>query len=209
MPLETRPIQVKTTDHVYLDEGDLCYHFGVYSPRRGFEYSPTNQLILNFKKEPSRKANPNEWQYKIDAIKQVAGILRATFVRARNFHELTFVPIPPSKAVSDPEYDNRIIATLREAFPEESFHADIRELVTVKESLESHHSSAKRDPQRLIDNYCFNEDLAEPAPKNIVIFDDVLTSGSHFKAMKTVLSRRFPAARIYGLFISRVENQYF
>jgi orotate phosphoribosyltransferase len=44
---------------------------------------------------------------------------------------------------------------------------------------------------------------ANPAPEKIVVFDDVLTGGSHFKAMKIVLRQRYPEVDIIGLFLAR------
>ncbi len=43
----------------------------------------------------------------------------------------------------------------------------------------------------------------DPDPVAIAIFDDVLTAWTHFRAMKTVLSRAFPDAPISGVFITR------
>jgi len=37
----------------------------------------------------------------------------------------------------------------------------------------------------------------------IGILDDVLTAGTHFRAMQTVLSDRFPGVPIIGLFVAR------
>lgn len=57
--------------------------------------------------------------------------------------------------------------------------------------------------QALIDDYEIVEALAEPPPRQIGIFDDVLTAGTHYRAMHTVLSRRFPGVPITGLFVAR------
>jgi adenine/guanine phosphoribosyltransferase-like PRPP-binding protein len=38
--------------------------------------------------------------------------------------------------------------------------------------------------------------------KRIAIVDDILTTGAHFKACKTVLQERFPEAQIFGIFIA-------
>jgi len=52
-------------------------------------------------------------------------------------------------------------------------------------------------------NYTINEDLAAPAPETIILFDDVFTTGCHFKAMELVLKKRFPDVGILGLFLAR------
>jgi hypothetical protein len=38
---------------------------------------------------------------------------------------------------------------------------------------------------------------------HIVVFDDLLSGGSHFAAMKIGLSRLFPGVRISGVFLAR------
>jgi hypothetical protein len=51
--------------------------------------------------------------------------------------------------------------------------------------------------------YRIDEQIAEPEPKAIGIIDDVLTAGSHFRAMKDLLLARFPNVPITGIFIAR------
>lgn len=58
-------------------------------------------------------------------------------------------------------------------------------------------------PEERAENYEIEEALADPEPGHIVIFDDVVAGASHFKAMKIVLSARFPNAEISGLFLAR------
>ncbi|QXP89654.1 hypothetical protein [Methylococcus capsulatus] len=43
----------------------------------------------------------------------------------------------------------------------------------------------------------------EPPPKVIGLFDDVLTTGAHFKATQSMLQETFPGVRVIGLFIAR------
>jgi predicted amidophosphoribosyltransferase len=52
-------------------------------------------------------------------------------------------------------------------------------------------------------HYSVDESLAHPAPDVIVLFDDILTTGCHFKAMELVLKERFPDVEILGLFLAR------
>ena len=58
-------------------------------------------------------------------------------------------------------------------------------------------------PDELVANYRLDESVAEPAPETVFVVDDVLTTGCHFKAVKHVLEKRFPEARVVGLFIAR------
>ncbi|AJY18494.1 hypothetical protein UA17_00791 [Burkholderia multivorans] len=83
--------------------------------------------------------------------------------------------------------------------------ADVRELVLHRESyVASHLTPAQRmRPEDLIPLYEINETIAVPQPKHIIVVDDILTTGSHFVAMKTILQARYPNAWIGGLFIGR------
>ena len=46
--------------------------------------------------------------------------------------------------------------------------------------------------------------IAPPAKaKGIMIVDDVLTAGTHYRAMQTVLSQRFPGVPINAIFMAR------
>jgi hypothetical protein len=47
-------------DHSYLTANDDCYFIGEYTARRGFAFSSTNNLILNFKKPMDRRNRPAE-----------------------------------------------------------------------------------------------------------------------------------------------------
>jgi predicted amidophosphoribosyltransferase len=45
--------------------------------------------------------------------------------------------------------------------------------------------------------------LKAPPPSVIGLFDDMLTTGAHFRASEAVLQKAFPGVRIIGLFIAR------
>jgi hypothetical protein len=51
--------------------------------------------------------------------------------------------------------------------------------------------------------YQVDEALAQTTPESILVVDDVLTAGTHYWAMQTVLSRRFPGVPIHAMFIAR------
>jgi hypothetical protein len=82
---------------------------------------------------------------------------------------------------------------------------DIRELVIQVTNTDSARTlgGARMAAAELARLYRVNEALSTPTPARIIVFDDVLTSGAHFKAMQSVLSERFPGAQILGLFVAR------
>ncbi len=51
--------------------------------------------------------------------------------------------------------------------------------------------------------YRIDEQVAEPTPTALVVVDDVLTTGAHFKAAQSVLAERFPGVSVFGLFVAR------
>ena len=45
--------------------------------------------------------------------------------------------------------------------------------------------------------------MTEPAPRLVAVVDDLLTTGAHFRAAKSILSARFPEIAVVGMFIAR------
>lgn len=187
-------------DHCHLDEGDYCYYIGEYTARRGFSFSPTNQLIYNFKKKPDRRDRP-EWRYKLDAIREIGAAFRSSL--GDDFlTTVTLVPMPPSKVRGDPMYDDRMMQMLRLAC--NGLVSDIRELLLQREStIPVHEAEVRPTVDDLASNFIIDESCAEPAPSKIALFDDLLTTGAHFKAAQRVIQSRFPGVPIAGFFVAR------
>ncbi|WP_419600284.1 hypothetical protein [Thiolapillus sp.] len=187
-------------DHYHLTVDDTCYYIGEYTAREGYAFSATNQLIYNLKKSVLVRGQV-QWEYKEQAIKQAASALRDA-LNNDALNAVTFVPIPPSKSKSDPLYDDRLYRVLHTIRPNPTL--DIRELILQKNSMEAVHLNEKRlSPDDLKECYEIDENLIEPLPNNIILFDDVITTGSHFKAAKNILCEIFPNANILGLFLAR------
>lgn len=187
------------SDHHWLAEDDRCFFLGEYTARRGYAYSPTNNLILNFKKTPDHRGR-REWKYKEEAIRQVAKAFRAAL--GASPPPRTFVPVPPSKAADDPLYDDRVMRMRLAIWPSQA--ADVRKIIVQPESTEPAHETVDRPtPQQIKAAYRIDEAVANPPPASIAIVDDVLTTGAHFWAASTVLAERFLAAQIVGLFVAR------
>jgi len=185
-------------DHYYLTKEDVCFFWGEYTARKGAAHSNTNNLILNLKKKPDRKGKP-EWRYKALAIEQTGRIFKAT-VNPDFLKTATIVPMPPSKARTDPMYDDR----MRQVVQHFAGGSDIRELIVMAKSVTaSHESNDRRDPDELEKVMLIDENATKPAPKTILVVDDVLTTGAHFIASKRVLQKRFPGVEVVGLFAAR------
>lgn len=195
---------LQTGHHAYLTAEDQCYFLGEYTARGGWAFSETNQLILNFKIRPENRGS-NRWYYKESAIRLAANYFKRVLNSPENnaaLQAVTLVPIPPSKTKADPLHDDRVLQMLRELGS--GLQLDIRELVIQGSSADSFHDLAVRPrPEELMTQYSVDESIAYPAPRAIWIFDDVLTTGCHFKAMQLVLEQRFPGIPIVGFFIAR------
>lgn len=190
--------ELSLPDHHYLDSEDDCYYFGEYTARKGYSHSATNQLISNLKKKISLKRTP-QYQYKHQAIRQVSNLLG----RFLSPETITFIPVPPSKDKSHPEYDDRLIQVFQHYHVANNL-VDFRELVHQTMSTEAAHESEDRpSPGELESIYHVDGSQFNGVREHICIFDDVITTGSHFKAMQSVLKKLFPGRNIFGLFVAR------
>ena len=147
-----------------------------------------------------RREKP-EWRYKEQAIQHAASAFRRA-LGTDPLSALVFVPIPPSKTRNNLLYDDRVTRMLRAIGPDGT--VDVRELIIQTKSTDAVHSRQTRPtPPQIQDQYRIDEALTIPEPAFIAIVDDVLTTGAHFRAASAVLTARFPAVRIVGLFIAR------
>jgi predicted amidophosphoribosyltransferase len=182
-------------DHVRLAPDDACYFLYEYTSGQGYSFSATNSLISNLKK----KLGTTGYQYKLQAITHSAREL-ANAINSEWLDGATLVPVPPSKARGDPAYDDRMTKVCQGI----RAGLDVRELVVQSESLPAAHESKDRPTVvDLLRVWSIDEQLANPSPRWIGIFDDVLTTGTRFVAMKTILQGHFPQVHIFGFFIAR------
>jgi len=188
-------------DHVKLLDSDECFYLLEYTSGQSFTAGETNSLISNLKKSVDR-AGRLEYQYKLCAIEQCSALL-AGAINAKWLEAGTIVPIPPSKAKDDPLYDDRLLKVCRGIVA--NGNVDVREIVTQRESTRAAHGSEgnRLTVQELQAVYEIDERKCRPVPRSIAILDDVLTAGTHYRAMHNVLSARFPQAQIVGIFIAR------
>ncbi|QEN84735.1 hypothetical protein FZC33_00105 [Labrys sp. KNU-23] len=188
-------------DHSRLTPDDICYYLFEYTSHRGYSFSKTNGLISNLKKKPST-AGQAGYQYKDRAIATCARHLAAT-LNLRWLQNATLVPIPGSKMRGHPDFDDRIerlCRAIRQPPP------DVRALVMQTASTTASHEVGDGDRvtvDELLEVYAINEALTTPTPTKIAIVDDVLTAGTHYRAMHIKLSERFPGVPLVGIFIAR------
>lgn len=189
----------------YIQPNNCCLYFADYCPDADFHSDEIRSLILNFKK----KKGENGYSYKERAIDTIAGLLN-------HYHkagvDATFVPIPPSHAKSDKKYDDRLIRVLKRMGEIGGWSPDIRELIERTETETSAHlGGARVDPSKMSRKWRVVESLLYKPylPKKIVIFDDIITTGSQYKEMGLRLRRAYGREiPISGLFIARTFHNY-
>lgn len=184
--------------HSQLTPEDQCAFLYEYTSGQNFAYSQTNQLITNLKKSPSVR-NTDQWKYKIRAMRSCSQDL-ARSLNPEFVAQATFVPIPPSKARDDPDYDNRMTQICHGI----ADGIDVRQIVNQTQTTRASHESPDRvSYQELMELYEIDETLCTPPPVSIAIMDDVITAGTHYRAMADTLRARFPGVPLFGIFIAR------
>lgn len=187
--------------HASLSPEDECYYLFEYTAHQKTNYSRGNRLIINCKKPMDRRGKP-EWGYKRNAIREIARELGACLPAVIDFARATVIPVPPSKIRTHPAYDDRVLQILLHACPPGS---DIRELLVCKEDREAAHESDHNRPSvaEIQANYYLNPLMDEAVREKVVIFDDVITAGSHYKACRLFIESHFPGRAITGVFAAR------
>jgi len=201
----TKIDEITRPDHFYLEEADQCFHLRDYFSRQGYQRGDTNQLIFNFKIPPTVvAANPKRGYWKEQAIARVAADLRGSISREL-IEKVTWVPVPPSSVVADPDYDDRLVRTLKRAFA--GYNVDIRELIRQSESTIPDHRGSERSSIDALRDILEIDDAVldgRPLGERIVLFDDVLTTGKHFKCCEYRIREALPdGPPVIGMFIAR------
>lgn len=191
-------------DHCYLNQSDVCFYLGEYTSRAGgYIFGEFNSLLSNFKKKTQKKGT-KEWDYKLKAIDTFARALAEIFKDFKNINNLTFIPIPPSLSKDNSLYDNRIKEMLDLMSQIIGIPIDIRELIENNSDRSPlHESEVRLNPEQLKNNLRINLSEIHPPPEMIVLVDDLITNGTHFRACKDIIQSEIPDAAIFGVFLGR------
>lgn len=164
-------------EHCYLDSTDECYFTGVYTCHRDEGFKP---LIISLKRNHKSAID--------SVVNQLSSILPTKWAQ-----NCTFVPMPPSSGKT---------SAIRSIVTQLSVN-DVRDLVVQKQSTPSSHQGWRLSPKQRAPLLALNELQVEPPPRAVVMVDDVLTTGSHFRASRMVICQRWPGVRVMGLFLVR------
>lgn len=197
----TKLIELDNDDYRYLVDDDKCYYYGEYTSGGGFQKSETNQQILNLKKKPSSSAG--ELWYKQRAVEYWGRILSASLdIKADS--RVTFVPMPCSKPIGHPDFDDRmhkVLLSMARGKPP----TDIRPILVQTELRPSQHEGGGRlTPAELLKTMEIDPtQVCFPARATVVILDDVITMGASFNAAKSLIEQVNGVEHVIGLFLAK------
>lgn len=192
-------------EHSYLDIDDNIYYIEEYISGNGFA-GKGNNLIINLKKSVDKKGT-DQWKHKEKAIIDIALLIAKEMDNPNvSSRRIYWLPIPPSRIKTDPLFDDRTyrILTLAIAVSTSCKHF-VTDALYQHSNRESFSSiTAKRDVDELVSNYSMNDiPNYDPEKDLIVIFDDMLTTGCHFKAVEELVLDKYPNAVVMGIFVAR------
>jgi predicted amidophosphoribosyltransferase len=166
-------------EHCYLNSSDECYFANVYDS----SCQPAIKPFIISLKQGNGTAS-------LAAAKELALALPDDWIQ-----RFTFVPMPPSRG------DKDSVKALVEKLPV----ADARVLLVQEKNTLSSHQGWRPTPIYRSRFMRLNEAETEPKPGTIVVVDDVLATGSHFRAAKMVVRERWPNMRVIGVFLARAR----
>jgi len=178
----------------------------IYTIGQGYDHSDTNQLIINLKHSPTSR--PALLRHKQKAIAKFAEELAQLF-RHNRATPLALMPMPPSKARSDADFDNRL-DQVADRVTKQCANVVVFPLLERARSVSSHHAGAPRSARACFDSIrivkSVRDRLENSTKRVIAVLDDVLTSGAHYEAARQHLQREFPNDRIIGVFWAKAES---
>jgi len=190
--------KMKHRGHPLISNSDVCYFLGEYEHERGVKFSDTKKLIKRLKLGNPVNGQASKPKKKM-AIKKIASALLQAFSEY-DLKNATFIPVPPSKAMGDADYDDRLVELLTWF---SLLHALTRNH-TQSGSREAFHSAGKtRSTKLLASLYRLDLETLHGINKEIFIFDDVLYDGTHYSVIRDMILRHKPNAIVRGLFLAR------
>ena len=190
-------------DHPYLVAADQCWWLAEYICGHARRAGSVSQIIVSLKQPASQAAfQTRRARGRRYAVQTLAALLRASVARDWA-EEATWIPIPSARLSCDSDH-GRLLPVLRLAF--RNYDVDIRPILSVRDSTEPDHVLARRSsPGELYGRLRVNWPLiaARPLRERLVLFDDVVTTGKHYRCCERVLHRALPRTCVTGLFLSR------
>jgi hypothetical protein len=180
---------------------DHCHFLVAFSRGTKSDGDIWNQRVRALKLSPEN-ANADAAARKREAIEAFATELSEA-LPAEWRRSATFVPTPSSRSPKDPAYDPRVFKVLKGVSPP----LDVQCLVEQIRSRQATHLAEK--PCTLDELVCDYRVVLHGVRllQHIVVVDDILATGLHYRAMCAVLGQAAPSVPISGLFLARRAHE--
>lgn len=210
-PFWTRIDRVNSFNHRALESSDVClflYTREKHAYGEIDQWSYAYRTVENFKISPKALAsNPARRKYKEGAIRTVANDLKRLFQAANQDARFLLVPAVTSKSRTDPDFDDRLIrvcSMVANRFP----NVDSVEMLSMRQTMEpAHTGSGTRNADTLLSNIVVDRSVAIGDYACVLVFDDVISSGAHFKACERAIRAAYGSGVVVeGVFWARTAS---
>ena len=201
----------ETQPHPHIKNTDTCYYAREY--KTGDKNFKPNQLIYDFKRSLQsfpKGESISDLRDKEEVLKNNTKRKKAIEQISKEIAELfksdgiyTITAMPSSKIKTDLEYDNRFEDLFEELLKLRPY-LEIEESVENKKTIQDTKRGGSRYPDSIKANYIWKG--WRNSPEEIIIIDDVLTTGTHFRAISDFLEDNGYRGEIVGLFLARTHN---
>lgn len=193
MKYKLHKLDIEIHPRTYISESDTCVYF-LEKESEGYSKSDANNIIYNFKK-PMNKKGHDDWKYKIGAIAQFSSMLNNV-----KFPKCIIIPAPTSNPRNSANWDDRLDQSV-----DNISQADVTivKALDVVSSQTPAHLGGSRNIQDIKNSTIHNSLSQYTDYDTVMLVDDVLTTGAHFKAWKELILENNPnITKVYGLFFA-------
>jgi len=189
--LHNLDLELHAREHI--EEGDKCFYF-MEKEAEGYAKSTANNLINNFKKPADRRGKP-EWIYKERAIK----IFIKDLCDLGYSHPYTIIPAPTSKPRGHADWDDRLDQVV-DGLASCKTELAVEKALDTNSVLTPAHLGGSRDIDDIKDATVWRG-IGTLHGDTVILVDDVLTTGAHFKAWKEFIMKNDSRVKnVIGLF---------
>jgi hypothetical protein len=175
-----------------LTADDICFYAQDYYSGQNWQAGPGNDFIINFKKPVCRRGLL-EWQHKEREIKKFALHLAKATAAGTGM-----APAPTSKTDDHAEYDDRLVRTV-ELAAQYNTGISIHRPIAIRQTVAPSHAGGTRDPEAIYANFRWLGFNGDP-PATLIVVDDVITSGAHYRAYKRMVREHHEGISVIGVF---------
>lgn len=208
----SRITRIDNRNHRHLDNNDICLFLHTMETH-GYDemdrWSDTYRTIHDFKANPVKARESRAYmKRKQRAMERIAADLISFFTSRDRLPEMRFLLIPAvtSKPEGHPEHDDRLLKVCR-SIAESTSSVTCADILSVDGELASSHSSAgTRHPADLLPHIAVDSTFPIDGHDVLIVFDDVITTGGHFKACKQAILQAYGNVDVAGIFWARTES---